>query len=76
MISAKRLLDTDDTSHVTASNFRHEGEMIKGTLVVAKDRENFPVIPSLIFKRGVAVRDGYVMTSRCARPHKAYVVSF
>lgn len=47
---------TDDRSHVTAPNFRHKGEMIKGTVVVAGGRENFPVILPLIFKRGVAVR--------------------
>ena len=49
--------DTDDRSRVTASNFRHnKGEMIKGTVVVAGERENFPVILPVIFKRGVAVR--------------------
>ena len=56
VISAKRPWDTDDASHVTASNFRHEGEMIKGTVVVAGERENFPVILPVIFKRVAAVR--------------------
>lgn len=53
---AKRQNDTDDVSRVTASNFRHMVEMIKGTVVVAGERENFPVILSLIFKCGVTVR--------------------
>ena len=43
-------------SRVTASNLRHPGEMIKGTVVVAGGRENFPVILPVIFKRGEAVR--------------------
>lgn len=55
-IRGERLGDTNDRSRVTPSNFRHEVEMIKGTVVVAGERENFPVILPLIFKRGVAVR--------------------
>ena len=55
-IKRKRQVDTDDTSRVTATNFRHEGRMIKGTVVVAGERENFPVILPVISKRGVAVR--------------------
>ena len=48
--------DTDDRSRVTASNFRHNKGEIKGTVVVAGERENFPVILPVIFKRGAAVR--------------------
>ena len=55
-IKRKRQVNTDDTSRVTATNFRHEGRMIKGTVVVAGERENFPVILPVISKRGVAVR--------------------